>query len=206
MLYAPLDAETGGKDPKTSDILTLYIAIADENFMILEDLNLKLKPDTGLPRAEAEALKVNNINLQEHLASPDIITYSEAKKQIVAMLKRHHKKIGKYNNIKPFGQNVQFDLNFIWEHLIPKEEWDKLLHYKVTDTMPCGDFLKDAGWFPSDVGSLTSMVDFFNLPKGTAHTAKDDVLMTIAVYKKMLEMMKNNKGQSQDLISLLESE
>lgn len=207
MLYAPLDSETGGLNPKTADILTLYISVADENYKIIEELDLKLKPDGRLPRADAKSLEINGINLQEHLADPKTITYSEAKKQIVAMLKRHHKKVGKYNNIKPLGQNVIFDLEMIWEHLISRTEWENLVHYKTVDTMHYADFLKESGWLPSDVGNLTSLVEFFNLPKGKAHTAKDDVWMTVAVYKKMLEMMKNNKGrQTQDLLSLLESE
>ena len=58
------DCETGGLDPKQADILTLYMGILDEDFKVLEELDLKLKPNSGLPRADAGALKVNKIDLQ----------------------------------------------------------------------------------------------------------------------------------------------
>ena len=102
-LYIPLDTETGGLDPKTSDLLTIYIAVADENFQILDELDLKLKPDGDrLPVTEPGAMKVNGIDLQKHLADPTTITYSEAKNRISAMLKKYLKKNGRYSNRFPW--------------------------------------------------------------------------------------------------------
>lgn len=209
-LYIPLDTETGGLDPKTSDLLTIYIAVADENFQILDELDLKLKPDGDrLPVTEPGAMKVNGIDLQKHLADPTTITYSEAKNRISAMLKKYLKKNGRYSNLVPMGHNIPFDLNMIWHHIMNKEEWEKFCHYRNIDTNPIIWLLKDSGWFPSDLGNLGSIVDFLNLPKRNAHSAKEDTLMMVDVYKKLLEIMKSKKessGGSQDLISLLEAE
>jgi DNA polymerase III epsilon subunit-like protein len=207
--YLAFDSETGGLNPATADILTWYGAILDEELKIVEDLYLKLKPDGGrLPIAEAGALKVNGINIQEHLADPETVTYSEGKARIVAMIKRHLKKNGRYSNIRPLGQNVQFDIDWTNHHLIPKDEWDSMIHYAKVCTKVCTDFLKDCGWWPKDLGSLGSVVDFLGIPRRSAHNAKEDTLMTIDVYKKMLEIMasKKNNGATQDLISLLEAE
>lgn len=207
--YIPFDFETGGLNEKTSDALTLYIAVMDEEFKIVDELDLKLKPDGRLPIAEAGALKVNGINLQEHLINPDTITYSEAKKKIVSMLKKHLKKNGRYSNLRPLGQNIPFDLRFMWEHLVPKDEWDQIVHYGLIDTKPIVDFLKDVGWFPRDLGSLDSIVNFLGVPKRAFHNAKEDTLMVVDVYKKLIEIMKSKKeggGQTQDLIALLEAE
>jgi len=68
--------------------------------------------------------------------------------------------------------------------------------------------LKRCGWLPREIGTLASMVEYFNIPRHTAHEARGDVLMTIQVYGKMIELMKSKKenGSSQDLISLLEAE
>lgn len=209
-IYFAFDTETGGLNPKTADLLTFYGAILDENFKILEELDLKLKPNDGrLPIAEAGALKVNGINIKEHLENPETIEYREAAKKILAMLRRHLQKRGRYSNIRPLGQNVQFDIDWTQEHLIPKDEWDSIVHYGKVDTKICVDFLKDCGWFPSDIGNLSSIVEYLQIPKRSAHTAKDDTLMTVDVYKKLLEIMKSKKdggGQTQDLISLLEAE
>jgi|ERR1035437_215441 DNA polymerase III alpha subunit (gram-positive type) len=208
-LYIPLDTETGGLDPKTSDVLTIYIAVADENFKILDELDLKLKPDDRLPITEAGAMKVNGIDLQKHLADPTTVTYSEAKTQISAMLKKHLKKNGRYSNLIPMGHNIPFDLGMIHHHIMDKKSWEEYCHYRNVDTNPIVWLMKDSGWWPFDLGSLVSVVDFLGIPKRNAHSAKDDTLMTIDVYKKMLEIMKSKKdggGGTQDLISLLEAE
>jgi DNA polymerase III epsilon subunit-like protein len=208
-VYAPLDTETGGLDPEIADLLTLYICIMDDNFNLLDELDLQLKPDGGrLPNADAGALRVNGINIAEHMADPKTITYSEAKPLVVAMLKKHYKKIGKSIQTRTMGHNLPFDNSFIWKYLIPKDEWTKLVHYGIIDTKSNTDFLKDAGWLPKDVGTLISLVEFFGIPKRDAHRAKGDTLMCVDVYKAQLGLMKSKKESApqQDLISLLEQE
>lgn len=204
----PLDSETGGLNCKEADMLTFYMAIADENLNVIDEIDLKLKPDGRLPMAHADALRVNGINIQEHLADPETITYSQAKPKVVALLKKYLKKNGRYSNLRVFGQNVTFDLDFIYEYLIPKNEWDAMVHYGKVDTKVISDFLKDAGWFPKSIGTLGSMVEHLGIPMRKAHTAKDDTLMALEVYKKILEIMaaKKNNSSQQDLISLLEAE
>src|SRR5277367_5286674 len=91
-----MDSETGGLDPKKSDILTLYIAVTDEDLKIIDGLDLKLKPNDRLPICDARALEVNKIDLQAHLANPETITYSEAKVKITAFAKKYLKKRGRY--------------------------------------------------------------------------------------------------------------
>lgn len=205
---AGFDTETGSLDPKKGDLLTFYMAILDEDFKIVDELDLKLKPDDRLPIAESEALKINGIDIKKHIEDPETVTYSIGKTRLVAMLKKHHKKVGRYNNIRPLGQNVDFDINFTQEYLLPKEEWDKLFHYGKIDTKGIVDFLKDCSWLPKDLGSLTTYVEYFSIPKRSAHSAKDDTLMMIDVYKYLISLMKSKKenGTQQDLISLLEAE
>jgi oligoribonuclease (3'-5' exoribonuclease) len=202
------DSETGGLNCKTADVLTFYACITDEDYKIIDELDLKLKPDGRLPNVEQQALDVNKIDMAKHLADPATITYSEAKKKLIAFLKKYHKKKGKYNNIKPAGQNVPFDINFTQEYILTKEEWDELFHYKNVDTSVIVDFLKDCGFFPKDLGSLGTIVEYLQLPKRNAHTAKDDTLMCLDVYKKILEIMKAKRDNApqQDLIALLEQE
>jgi DNA polymerase III epsilon subunit-like protein len=209
-VYLAFDTETGGLNPKSADLLTFYGAILDENFKILEELDLKLKPNDGrLPIAEAAALNKNGINIQNHLADPSTITYREAAAQILAMLRRHLQKKGRYSNIRPLGQNVQFDIDWVQEHLVSKDEWNSIVHYAKIDTKLCVDFLKDSNWFPSDLSGLGTVVEYLQLSKRNAHNAKEDTLMCVDVYKKLLELMRSKKdggGSTQDLISLLEAE
>lgn len=210
-LYIPFDTETGGTNCKTSDLLTIYMGVMDENFKIIDELDLKVKPDDGrLPICEQQALNVNKIDVAKHLADPETITYSEAKVKVVAMLKKHLKKTGRYSNLVPMGHNVPFDIGYMQEYILSKDEWEKILHYRTVDTNPIVGFFKDCGWWPRELGNLGSIVEYLGVPKRPAHNAKEDTLMMVDCYKAMLGIMSSKKeGQGsaqQDLISLLEAE
>jgi hypothetical protein len=210
-LYMPFDSETGGLDEHSADLLTAYFAIMDEEYKILDEIYLKLKPDDRLPIAEAGALRVNGIDIQKHLADPETVTYSEGKKLLTTMIKKHLKKRGRYSNIMPFGYNVPFDERWCKKHLLPPDEWESMIHYKSVDVMKTVDDLKRFGWFPKELGSLSTVVEYLGIPKRAAHNAKEDTLMTIDVDKKLVEMMRAKKNgggttEQQDLISLLEAE
>lgn len=211
-LYMPWDTETGGLNENKADLLTAFFCIMDEEYKILEELYLKLKPDGGrLPIAEAGALKVNGIDLQKHLADPETVTYSEGRTRLEAMIRRHLKRNGRYSNITPMGYNCPFDVRWTQKHLLPQDVWESLLHYKNHDVMGAVDFLKKCGWFPKTLGSLATVVDYLGIPTRNAHNAKEDTFMTIDVDKKVMEIMRSKKdgggsGAGQDLITLLEAE
>jgi hypothetical protein len=207
--YMGFDTETGGFLPKKADLLTAFFGMWDEDFKLHEGIYLKLKPNDGrFPIAEAGALNVNKIDLKKHMEDPETITYAEANKKIVALMKKYLKRNGRYSNIRPLGYNVPFDVKWVQEYLVNAEEWESIVHYKDVDVMRPVDFLKDAGWFPPTIGSLESVVEHLQLPKRGAHNSQEDTYMTIDVYKRLLEIMKAKKdgGQAQDLISLLEAE
>lgn len=206
--YLAFDSETGGLDENVEDMLTWYGAIITYDWKIVDELNLKLKPDGGrLPIANADALKVNGIDLHAHLADPETITYSEAKVKILEFLKKYRKP-GRWSNITPLGHNVPFDQRFTWKHLVPFKEWNALCHYGIADTKSDCDALKRWGFLPANCGTLASLVEHFNIPKRNAHNAKEDTLMCIDVARAMESFMKSKKegGSQQDLISLLEAE
>jgi DNA polymerase III epsilon subunit-like protein len=207
--FLAFDVESGGLKPSKADLLTAYFAILDEDFKILEELSLQLKPnDGGIPIVEAGAMAVNGIDLEKHLLDPNTVTYLEGSKQLVSLIKRHLKKRGRYSNIIATGYNVNFDIKWAQHYLIDEDTWDSMVHYKYLDVMQHVDMLKYHGWLPPTVGKLSSVVEFFGVPLGTAHQAKDDILMTIGVLKKIHDFMesKKNGGNTSDLISLLETE
>jgi len=208
-VFMAFDLETGSLSPEQGDLLSGYFAMLDEDFKILEELPLQLKPDGRLPIVEGAALAINGIDIQKHLEDPNTITYSEGAQKLIPMIKRHLKKRGKYSNIIPMGYNIiSFDIPWAQYHLLDKKTWESMIHYKPLDVMQHVDMLKSYGWLPPSVGSLNSVVEHFGVPKGKAHVAKDDILMTVEVSRKIRELMdsKKNGGSSQDLISLLEAE
>jgi DNA polymerase III epsilon subunit-like protein len=208
--YAAFDCESGGLNPDEVDILTLYASILDEDFKHVDELSLKLKPNDGrIPIAHADALKVNGIDIQKHMEDPETVTYAEGNKAVIQLLKKYYKKSGRSSNIRPMGQNVQFDLDFIWKHLVPRNEWNSLVHHGKIDTKLCVEFMKDCGLFPKELGSLSSVVDYLGIPKRSAHDAKNDTLMCIEVYRRLIDIMKSKKDAAAaptDIISMLEAE
>ena len=207
--YIAYDIESGDLEPEQGDMLTAYFAVLDEDFKILDELDLKLKPEGRLPIANPKALATNGIDIHEHMADPNTITYAQGKIKLVTMLKKYLKKNGKYSNLIGMGYNIRgFDNRWIQYHLLDKETFNSLIHYKYLDVADEIDVLKRHGWLPPTLGTLGSAVEFFGVPKGIAHEAKSDILMTVGVYQKLRELMesKKNGGASADLISLLEAE
>lgn len=205
----PFDCETGGTDETKTDLLTVYACIMDEDYKIVEELDLKLKPDNDrLPICEAGALAVNHIDVKKHLEDPETVTYSEGRKRLLAMVKKYAAKRGRFSNMTPFGFNVPFDKRYVQQYLITKQEWEDLFHYKDEDVDQAVSFLRRVGWIPKDVARLQDVADYLGVAKRLAHNAKEDVLRTIDTDKKLVELMNSKKegGSTQDLISLLEAE
>ena len=92
-------------------------------------------------------------------------------------------------SLKPAGQNVAFDINYLKNSIFTPESWDKYVHHRYIDTLVVLNFLQDVDMVPSDLGSLTSLVEYFSIKMGEAHNAKEDVKMTVEVYIKMKQML-----------------
>jgi oligoribonuclease (3'-5' exoribonuclease) len=202
------DTETGGTIAKVHSLLTAYFAICDKNLNVIDELYLQLKPeDVTKLNLSPEAMAVNKIDINEHLKDPNTVTYQEGRVKLKNFLLKNKIK-GKRKSFMPCGHNVSFDKEFIWEQLMPQDEFEEEVHYRTIDTSSICTFLKDVEILPVDVGSLGSLVEHFGIPPREAHTAKGDVLMNIEVYKAMKNMMKTRKkdtiGGTDSLLKILE--
>jgi DNA polymerase III alpha subunit (gram-positive type) len=209
MHYLGFDLETGGLDKTKHSIMEAYFVIYDENERFIEDLYLKMKPDDGVIVWEQEAIEITKIDPFKHAEDPDTLTYSQAREKLMLFLNKHKIK-GKRSHYKPTGQNIEFDLGFIWEQLIPKEDWDKLVSKAVLDTYRIITFLKDTGSLPQEIGNLSSLAEYFGIPLLNAHGAKDDTIMAMNVYfalKNMQKMAKKDIASSaayDDIFEIIE--
>lgn len=213
MHYLGFDLETGGYKKKEHTITEAYFAIWDKEWNLLDELHSYLKNNDGEIHGEEQAFKATGIDPQALLASPDTLMYSEFNVKLKAMLERH--KIPKKRvHYRYLGQNiVYFDIPFMEEQgLLTEEEAKKCgISHNALDTTAMVTWLKDMGILPSNVGSISSLVEYFGLPKGTAHRAKDDVHMQKAIYIKLCELIKqvtkanlSNAGQDSDLLKIVE--
>jgi DNA polymerase III alpha subunit (gram-positive type) len=189
MKYLAFDTETGGLDPKESSLLTAYFAILDDNLNTIDSLSLKVKPDDGLFKANPEALAINKINLEEHDAAA--VTYQEAGAQLAKLIAKHS---SKYDKLTPIAHNIEFDLSFVYEHLLSKKLWENGVSYRKIDTAQIANFLKLAGLLDNkqqvNLGGLaeTLGVQFFG---DGAHSAQADVEVMIGVLGQFKKLVNN---------------
>jgi oligoribonuclease (3'-5' exoribonuclease) len=208
MVYNWFDCETSGTNPKIHSVLTAYFAIYNEKLEFIDELELFLKPDNGKVVAEEQALKVNKINLEEHLKNPNTITYSESKVKILEFLKKHKPK-GR-SKLRPSGHNIEFDKKFIIENdILDEEEWASCLHHNPIDTLRIVTFLQDIGVLPDDIGRLTDFVEHLGVAKRDAHDAREDVKMNVEGYKILKNMLTERKNNialvaGSDLLKIVE--
>lgn len=211
MHYLWSDCETGGKKKEKHPLLQAYFAVYNDKMEFVDELELFLKPDEGdhtTVCVEQEALDVTGINIEEHFKSPNTITYTEGRKLLLDFLTKH-KIPNKRKHFRLSGHNVAFDLGFINTYLLDEDEWEKLVHYLLIDTLRICTFLQDCGLIAGDIGNLGSLVEYFGIPKDQAHNARGDIKMNVGVYKALLQMMKERKNNmsgisEHNLLSIVE--
>ena len=213
MHFLGFDLETGGFDMVNHTINEAYFAIWDKDWNLLEDLHLYLKNDNGDIYGTEEAFKVTGIDPEEHLANPDTLTYTEGREKLMAMLNRH-KIPRKQKHYRFLGQNiVAFDIPFMKiQKFFTEEQMKKCgITHNSLDTTGIVTWLKELDMLPGNVGSISSLIEYFGLPKGTAHRAKDDVHMQKEIYIRLCDIMKKasqanlmSVGQDNDLLKIVE--
>lgn len=214
MKYLALDAETGGFEG--TSLLSVYLGVYSEDFVLLDELEMFMKPDDKIYKVTAEALAVNKINLIEHEAKA--IRYREAGTKLFEFIEKNsiiHNyliprgvDISKVNinnhymlkggalingttieKLSPLGHNVSGDIRLMKEFLVSPGSWDKYVSYRVEDTGTVGNYLKRKNIIPKEIsGSLGSYATYFGIDSSKAHDAKGDVDMTVAVYREMLKL------------------
>lgn len=203
--YLATDTETGGLFENKNPILTLYMAVVGEDFGIIDEIDLAIKPEAPFDEITPEAMNINKIDLAKHIERPDILTRDQANVKIKEFLKKNKPKGVK---LKPLGHNLGFDKRMIQAQILSPQEWNELLHYSEMDTKMLGDALKKAGWLPPEIGTLDSLIKHFSINQLGAHNARNDTLMTVEAYRNLIGMLRSRKdssGESSfDILSLLE--
>jgi hypothetical protein len=182
-LYLAIDNESGGIEG--CSLLTTYLAALDEDMSILGELELFVRPNDGKYVVEGQGMSVNNINLVEH--DEKAISYSEAGKRLREFIIQWSEN-GK-TKLLPLGHGVAWDVRELNTYLLKHENWEQFVSYRKLDTSAIAQFLKTLEIIPSTVtGGLGSLTAYFGILH-EAHTAKGDVLATIAVFRAMKDLI-----------------
>lgn len=188
--YIVFDTETGGLNPKNTDLLQVGMIFIKGN-KIVEKCEFNVKQD--IYRVTPDALKLNKIDLIEHNQQKNLMS----KESIGYAITNLKNKIYNNKKIPVLGHNVNFDLNFIYENILSKDKWEELFSYRNVDTAGISRFLIDAGKLPGLYkNDLSSLMVYFNLGSELSenrHTALFDAECTMTIYNKFLELIKEGK-------------
>jgi len=196
--YLHLDCEMGGRELKYS-LLTAYFLATDENFNVLGDLSLQLKPDDGNYIVNGKSMAVNGIDIIQH--DKVAVTYKEAKPLLYKFLQNicTGRSVGEpltpwVIRLTPVGHGVKGDIEHILDKIISEGSWEQFCTYHYIDTSVVLQFLRACGKIPQDTdGSISALSEYFGIQGPSVynwHNAKFDTEMTMKVYEKMVELGK----------------
>ena len=177
----------GGLEKEQYSLLTVYLMMTDDNFNVIGDLYLYLKPNDGIYKVCARAMEINKIDLVKH--DTKAITYKEGATALYNFLS----KMTDNGKVKAtvVGHGIYGDVEWILHHLISRNSFENFTSYRKLDTSSTCQFLKSVGMFPDDVsGSLVSLAEHFKVEvdKNSAHDAKYDTELTFKVFLAMRRM------------------
>ena len=181
------DTETGGLEPHCS-LLEAYFVSVSADLKPIQELHLKIKPNPGeVYVVTAGALEVNHIDLVRH--DKEARTRNEAKALLGAFLQAQYAAAGK--KMMPLGHNAAFDIGFVHKQLMGKAEWEETMSYHVEDTIALIAAIKRKGLMKKNIWSLGTVAKELGIKFDSAglHGAKVDAMLTLEVYKKLLEFI-----------------
>jgi DNA polymerase III alpha subunit (gram-positive type) len=185
-VYLIIDTETGGTNPRTTSLLQLYAAAVDRSLKILDTFSANIIPDDGIYKVTPGALNVNKIDLLSHSKTAGRIKDVQLKFESWLCTKWNDNETAP---IMVVGWNVNFDVRFIVEQLLPDETWNKYCGYRVFDLAGVVEALKLRGKLPDTCKSLGKTAEHLGIDTSGAHDAGFDVHMTLQVMRKLLFLL-----------------
>ena len=175
-IKAVIDTETTGLVAGVNEIIQLAVVIVDDDFKFVDKFVSKIRP-MHEANITQEAMKVNRIKNLHEAPTP---------LQVRNAFYQWHEEVHDGLVIEPIGHNYSFDKDFL--KLFFGDMYDERFYYKFRDTFVLAQALIDRGSLEVDSTSLGSLCDHFEIPI-KAHDALGDVLGTIQLYRKLLEVM-----------------
>lgn len=185
LLY--FDTETTGLDPIKNDIIQIA-GIIEINNVVKEEFDFKTQPHS-YENVSKEALEVNGITIEQ------LKTYPMPQETLCKLIKLFDKYVFKYNKqdkFFPIGQNIPFDVNFLFE-FCKKCKFNYLgsyLDHHKGDTMALLMALMVQGKIPVSGIKLENACKELGVELVDAHNALADIRATRLLWKKLSERIK----------------
>lgn len=178
-IYAAVDCETSGLDPRTHDVMSIAILPLNEDFSEsnIEPFVVQFKQSKTV---DCNAIAVNSLNPNDGL-----------EKEEGMILFKNWLNANEIEQIIPVGWNIQFDLSFIKENL---PEVGEMFSYHHRDVMQLAEILNDLHRIRKDKElfhscSLGNVLRSLGFSTDGEHSALIDAKNTAKVYRHMLGML-----------------
>lgn len=182
-----LDTETGGTNEQIHSLLTVGMALVNDDFSTKAEFYGHLDLDSyNVTKKALELNKIDLVNIGNE-------GYGYSKLEMINTIKQFLINNKAELPITVIGHNVDFDLRFLRKLFIDCEidnEFYNIFSYRKIDTstlLQTVSILKPK----CNISSLDSAIKFFNVEfdKNKRHNALEDVKVTIQIYKNLLEMI-----------------
>lgn len=177
-IIGAIDTETTGLNEGIHEIVQIAIVIVDEDFNYVDKFTSLIRP-MHESNIDEEALKINRLKLSDLVKAPTPL-------QVRNAFYQWHEEVHDGIKIEPLGHNYSFDQAFL--KLFFGNMYRERFYYKFRDTHVLAQALIDRGSLKVESTSLISLCDHFEIPI-KAHDALGDVLATMKLYKKLLEVL-----------------
>lgn len=189
-----IDTETGGFDPLMWSILSIGAVVWEDGNLLGEAEVLVAEQPVEV---EAGAMKVNRIDLKEHVA------IGLAPKRAVATFENFILEYFPQGKVPLAGHNVGFDIGFLQRlYRLAGVDFETRFSHRSIDTSSIMNFLRLAGKLPIPNSSLDSGLRYFRIEvKGhERHSALADARATAKVLTALIELVRGPANVSPMLV------
>jgi DNA polymerase III alpha subunit (gram-positive type) len=183
------DCETGGLDENTTNLLSVYGMILDNDLNIIDTISLFLEPEDKVYHLDIHAMKINKINILEH-------TKIALSNRVCASRLHHFLEtytIQRNQTLVATGHNLDLDVRFLKKLLKDFPEgnrvWEEYFSSRRLDSAVIANYKKLIGVFSEEQNcSLHGLAKRYGIdfPIENQHTAKEDSEVTRLVLKAMI--------------------
>jgi len=190
------DTETGGFNAAANALLSLGLVLWRDG-VLASELEV-LVNDQGL--CEPQALRVNGINLEEHLK----VALLPVDAVPVVQKWLGDNGISAWDEVELVAHNIGFDVPFLerfWN--LGGGQFRARFSHQRRCTMVLATMMRDAGVLPVSDFRLKTVMSYLNIPvEGRLHSALTDARGAARVYTELLRLLRREDGNAQGRLAL----
>lgn len=175
MYFCVVDTETTGLDPKIQEVIEVAAIICDKNLDLVAKTSFRIKPQR-LETAAKRALEINGYDPKTW--NPDFLTHVEAYEYLNRFVKKHTGE----EKVILFGQNIQFDKDFLLAGYADAG-LECALDIPTADLMDMAKVWSKVKGVRLERYSLKYLAKFTGIVNENPHAAEADAVATLEILK-----------------------